>query len=340
MKLFQTVKDLKRIAIIGLAKNTGKTVTLQKLIDELSTEKVKIGVTSIGHDGEKFDQINNLIKKPQVTLQTGTIVATTESLINSSGAKIEILERTKYETPLGRVSIGMVNKTGNVEIAGPSSVKGIEDVSSRIMKYDAQKVLIDGAINRKAISKPRTIDGLIVSTGAVLNKQISKAIQETKRKIGHILIPQLEIEHREINSNDNLLFDKSKIFIKGFNGTLLSISKNIKNDLINQRVRFIYTNKSITESFLDFLISITTENNHKICLAAKDHTNVFLEDKTLEYYEKRGLSLRVRKTVNLVGISVNPIAPLSHSFDSDNFVNEIQKEFKSIPVFDVLSSRY
>lgn len=338
--MYHVVKDYEKIAFIGLAKNSGKTVALQKMINELSIENIKTGVTSIGHDGEKFDQINNLIKKPQITLKEGMIVATTDKLIENCEAQIEISERTKYETPIGRVSIGIVKKEGNMEIAGPSSAKGIKDISDRMLKYGAQKILIDGAINRKAISKPQIIDGLIVATGAVLNRKFYNVIQETKRKIKHILIPQLNIEFSEKHEYDNLLFDENNNFKNGFNGPLLRITQNIKNILGNLKINIIYTKRSVSESLLDYLASITAENNCNICVVARDHTNVFLEERTVEYFEKRGVYLRVRNAVKIIGISVNPTSPLSHSFDSEMLVSEIQKEFNEIPVFDVLSPKH
>ena len=43
-----------RIALVGLAKNTGKTVTMNALLGELAAAGEPVGVTSVGRDGEQL----------------------------------------------------------------------------------------------------------------------------------------------------------------------------------------------------------------------------------------------------------------------------------------------
>jgi len=58
MPIIDFFKNEKIIAVIGLAKNTGKTVTLNKILREIHAAERSFGVTSIGRDGEPFDAIN------------------------------------------------------------------------------------------------------------------------------------------------------------------------------------------------------------------------------------------------------------------------------------------
>lgn len=118
MAIVDLLEGRKVISIIGLAKNTGKTVVLKKIISELNEKSIPMGITSIGHDGEEFDQINHLIKKPRIFLPKGSLVATTDCLFRKSKAKIKILKETKFITALGKVQIGRVMNEGNIEIAG------------------------------------------------------------------------------------------------------------------------------------------------------------------------------------------------------------------------------
>ena len=45
----------KTISIVGMSKNSGKTVALNHLIGKLIDEGLPIGITSIGRDGESLD---------------------------------------------------------------------------------------------------------------------------------------------------------------------------------------------------------------------------------------------------------------------------------------------
>ena len=94
----------------------------------------------------------------------------------SEDAKIEILDITDYNTPLGKIVIGIVKESGYVQIAGPQTNKGIKAVSELMLNLGAQLVLIDGAINRVASASPSVSEGVILATGAVLSRDMNRVI--------------------------------------------------------------------------------------------------------------------------------------------------------------------
>ena len=80
----------KIISIIGLAKNVSKTTTLNFIIKNL--ENRRLGLTSIGRDGERYDVITQL-PKPRIFIRSGTIIATARQSYEASEAKMEILKK-------------------------------------------------------------------------------------------------------------------------------------------------------------------------------------------------------------------------------------------------------
>ncbi len=82
----------KRLALVGLAKNTGKTEALAALLRELQSAGRRVGVTSVGRDGEERDVIDARIEKPRVLLPAGSLVATTDGLLRASGLPYDLLE--------------------------------------------------------------------------------------------------------------------------------------------------------------------------------------------------------------------------------------------------------
>src|SRR4029077_15989413 len=68
-RLSALLAGTRRLALVGLAKNTGKTVTLAAILAEHAAAGLPVGVTSIGRDGEEHDVIDARIEKPRVNLQ-------------------------------------------------------------------------------------------------------------------------------------------------------------------------------------------------------------------------------------------------------------------------------
>src|SRR5947209_18108534 len=104
-RLSELLAPTPRLALVGLAKNTGKTETLAAILAEHARAGVRVGVTSIGRDGEQHDVIDARIAKPAVKLQAGALVASTGPLLRASAVASELLLRTGVRTPLGEVVI-------------------------------------------------------------------------------------------------------------------------------------------------------------------------------------------------------------------------------------------
>src|SRR5277367_885417 len=111
-RLSELLSGARRLALVGLAKNTGKTETLTAILAEHAATSTPVGVTSIGRDGEAHDVIDARIEKPRLNLADGSLVATTGDLLRSSGLAHERLQRTGMRTPLGEVVVARLSEAG------------------------------------------------------------------------------------------------------------------------------------------------------------------------------------------------------------------------------------
>ncbi|HRV33000.1 MAG TPA: hypothetical protein P5281_01530, partial [Anaerovoracaceae bacterium] len=100
--LDQLKREYRTLSIVGMAKNSGKTTTLNYLLEEAFDEGLVLGVTSTGRDGESTDLVTGT-DKPKVYLFTDTIVSVPEKLYGMAETGLEILERTAYRTAMGNV---------------------------------------------------------------------------------------------------------------------------------------------------------------------------------------------------------------------------------------------
>ena len=77
MPFIEELIKYKSCSIVGLEKNTGKTVSLNYVLSHLPLDRMRIAVSSIGIDGETTDQVTKTAK-PEITLKEGTYFATSE----------------------------------------------------------------------------------------------------------------------------------------------------------------------------------------------------------------------------------------------------------------------
>ena len=70
-------------------------------------------------------------------------------------------------------------------------------------------------------------------------------------------------------------------------------------------------------------------------LVVADATKVFLTDHGVEWYRRQGLSIAVLASIDLRAITVNPVAPQSHRFDSPRLRAMLEEAIPGLPVLDV-----
>jgi hypothetical protein len=67
---------------------------------------------------------------------------------------------------------------------------------------------------------------------------------------------------------------------------------------------------------------------------------VFLTRHGPRWYARQGIRIEVRETIALAAITVNPVAPQSHSFDSAALRELIAAAIPNVPILDVLDASY
>jgi hypothetical protein len=333
-----------RLALVGLAKNTGKTVALAALLSELHAANRAVGVTSVGRDGEERDVIDFRIEKPAVNLWAGSLVATTDELLRASGIPHELLEHTDVRTPLGRVLIARVRGAGAIEIAGPSASAEVRMVADAMLAHGAEQVLIDGAIDRRAASSPAVADGLVMCTGAVLSAEIGEVVERTREAVALVRLPALGPQDRErwSGATRSVLLAENREPVElparfALTGRPQEIAAVL--DANPQAGRLVLAG-ALPEAFLAELARAAHRRRRTLEVVVGDATKVFLNERGPAWYERQGVSLAVLHPIVLLAITANPVAPQSHSFDSATLRGLLAEAIGEVPIFDVLHPQY
>jgi hypothetical protein len=337
-RLSDLVLGSRRLAIVGLAKNTGKTEALTTILREHATAGRQVGVTSIGRDGEEHDVIDARISKPRVRLRSGSLVATSGALLRAGEAAHERLVRTGVRTPLGEVVIARMLEPGTVEVAGPSAAADVRAVSEAMRELGADQVLIDGAVDRRAASSPAVSDGLLMATGAVLGEQIEQVVAATSDAVELIKLPlaaRPKAAGNGAGAEAGVLAVPRGLVLGGEPAEVAALLR------AHPQARSLLVEGALGERFLDALLAARRERAGRVLsVLAGDPTKIFLTQHGPGWYERQGIQLRVRRGIELKAITVNPVAPQSHSFDSARLRELIGDAVGEVPVLDVRDRSY
>jgi hypothetical protein len=335
--LSELIAPVQRLALVGLAKNTGKTETLAASLRELATQNTRVGVTSIGRDGEEHDVIDARIDKPRIVLQAGSLVASTDALVRASGVAHERLAQTGVRTPLGEVVITKLTEQGAVEVAGPSTAEDLRTVSDAMIGFGAEIVLIDGSIDRRAASSPAVADGLVMATGAVLSEELEAVVAATKDAVDLVRLPavgSLRVEGSTGGGEELLTLERGLVL----NAEPAEIAALLRE---HPQASTFRVDGALSERFLDGLLAARTERaGRELRIVAGDPTKVFLTRRGPDWYRRQGLAIEVLRAIDLKAITVNPVAPQSHRFDSEELRGLIEAAVPDVPVLDVLDPSY
>jgi hypothetical protein len=335
-RLSRLLSGVRSLALVGLAKNTGKTVTLAAILAEHAAAGRTVGVTSIGRDGERHDVIDARIEKPSVRLQAGDLLASTGALLRASGLAHERIERTGVRTPLGEVVLARLSEPGTVEVAGPSAAADVRDLAARMLDLGAEQVLIDGAIDRRAASSPSIADGLVVATGAVLGEDIEEVVSRTSDAVDLVRLPatherdgQRQLAH---DRNEAVMLDR-RLVLEAEPRKIAALLRE------HPKASSLCVEGALSERFLDGLLAARSElAGRELRIVVGDPTRVFLSRRGPHWYARRGITIEARRTIDLRAITVNPVAPQAHRFESRRLCESLVAAIPNVPVLDVLGS--
>lgn len=338
--LSELIAPSRRVAVVGLAKNTGKTETLGAILRELEQLGRTVGVTSVGRDGEARDAIDARIEKPRVRLAAGSLVATTDALLRASALGHELVGETGIRTPLGRVVVVRLLQGGAIEVAGPSAAWEVRAVADAMLEAGAQQVIVDGAIDRRAASSPGICDGLVLCTGAVLHEEIEQVVARTREAVELIQLPLVEDERVRVlaaSRPGSLLIEGGgrgePVVLPGRFALESSAAEVAETLRAYPGADYLVMRGALHEPFL--LALVLAARGRPLELVAQDCTHVFLSERGVGWYRQQGLALNVLERPRLCAVAINPVAPRSHSFQSSRLRELVREAVGETVVLDV-----
>lgn len=331
--LINNILKCKTLSITGMAKNTGKTVTLNYLLEQLRLRGKVVAVTSIGIDGEKTDQVTQT-EKPEIELYEGTLFVTSEYHYRQRQLVSEIVDLSEDSTSLGRLVTARVLQSGKVILSGPATTGGVRKVLDRMAEYGVDLTIVDGALSRKSHAAPTITDGLVLSTGAAIAPDLNTVVKKTAE-----LYELMKLPEYETFKTDELLQLESGIFaLEDDNPVSLNIPSSLLSDKYKSALfahgNQLFISGILTDNMLNFLRMQPEIKGSAVVV--KDFTKVFVTPMNLRLFLSKGGRLFVLKRPNLLAVTVNPVAPSGFTIPSKVLVEAMENIF-AVPVYDVVN---
>lgn len=333
-----TASHTRVLAVIGLAKNAGKTTVVNALLAKCAC---RFGLTSLGLDGERTDHLTGL-DKPRIAPPAGTLVATTVGSLERSRYAMGILEQLPFRTALGPVVIGEATGRGHVEVSGPTTLAELRATVARLSAHGAKRVLVDGAINRLGSGSPQVSDGILLATGGMVDDALEDVVETTAATVRLLLSSEVTPQTRDLLT-PHLERDAPLVsFDAHGRATTLEMDTAVDAGVATARevVRLATTTLlvggALTEGFLEDLARVLSPGA-QLRVVVRDATVLVLPARSLERCRRGGVVVEVLAPLRLLAVTANPFR-LPQPFRSMTFFHAIIDAIGDrVPIFDVVN---
>lgn len=325
--LIELIQNLNCISLIGMCKNSGKTTALTRLLRELDEKNFTVAITSIGRDGESTDIVTGT-GKPSVFVRAGTLAATASQLLPECFVTREILDTTDISTPMGKVVLFRALSDGNIQIAGPSIASQLMVVRDLFTHFSADKILIDGALGRRATASTLLSEGIILCTGASLHPDIERVVADTVFVYRTLSLPACEFvpPHAAGDAGKYICITDSDI---SFCSELDHISALVG---ITRLLR-LFLPGAFTDTVANHLIKLGRKVDGLEVVAA-DSSKILFSRQSYEKLQARGIFVTVERKTTVLAVTINPISAYGWEFDKAELQRKLQTHI-DVPVLNV-----
>lgn len=339
-QLWEGIRDggMATLAVMGMSKNTGKTVALNRLLACAAAEDVAVGLTSIGRDGEALDQVFS-IPKPPVVVWPGALVATARETLQRARARCKLIDGSGIDSPMGEIVVVKVLDGGEMEIAGASRGHDQLKIIARLRQCGASQVFLDGALGRSQHASPAIADGVVLATGAAVGGGIQDVIRKTRDRLAILGIAEADAATAArcasvfAEGGVGMWDADGKVLFRAAIPSLNAGSVLLAND--QPSLAGVAVSGAVGRQLWQALETLA--RRHKgLQVVVADGTRLFVDAGDLAAFRVLGGQLAAMRRIRLAGLTLNPFSPLGGHFAAHEFLEASRAAFDGLHVTDVL----
>ncbi len=329
--------------VVGLAKNCGKTTTLNALIRAAARRNIALGITSGGRDGELYDAITGL-PKPPINVPRGALIALADFTIGRTSCRLEVVQRLGIHTTAGEIVIARALEPGQVEVIGCNRASDLIRAIGRLRRCGAELVLVDGAAGRTFLASPDAVQTFVLATGAALDAD-TRGIAEATRTAVHLFTlpapsPQAMRRAEQAMESGPSAVIRADGRVEALPWPTLLGRESLVASMLHPDDKGLVCARAVGDGLLTALASRLGEHSARheaFTVVAADPSRIAAGDHSVKAFEAVGGELAVLRKARVVAISVNPSSPSGTTLDPADLVVEVSKQVEELPVFDMVA---
>lgn len=325
-----------RLAIVGIAKNCGKTTTLNRLLrHRRAAGLAPPGLVSTGIDGEPTDLLAGM-DKPPIAVHSGQWVVSAGQALRQSTARVEYVRTLGFSTPLGEVFACRVLDPGEVILAGLRHRRELVAAVRTLEELGADSVWTDGAYGRIAGAHPDVTDAVVVATGLVTADDIAGVVEKTENLVSRLTLQAIvddadrELIDRAVDAHSVLLRRADGHVVASPHGTAITGLDDF-DDWWPSDTAAVAVPGLVSDGVLEALLAAADQG----VLLVPDATVIHADHRLWSRFRDRW-TVRTRTAVEVVGISYNPTSAGGGRVDAGVLERELRAIHPIAPVFNPL----
>lgn len=334
------IASVERLAVVGVAKNCGKTTALNGLLKRRREGgKTPPALVSAGIDGESEDVLLGT-EKPPIYVAKHQWVATAETALRESTARFEYVNTLGFSTPLGEVFVCRALEGGKVALSGLRHRRELVDAVQALAQRGPGPVWIDGAYGRVVAAHPEVAAAVVVATGAICGDNVREVVETTGdlvSRLGIAAVDEDDAKGRE--AIERAVDEGCVVVVDGDDGVVELNTASAVTGLEELSERWDSTVEAvaipglISDRVVEELLTLGEGRRLYVPDGTVIHTEVALWRKLHKRW-----NVRAQRTIDVVGISYNPTAVTGATVDAGLLESALKEQFPDMPVFDPLTT--
>ncbi|RDV37332.1 hypothetical protein DV096_15265 [Bradymonadaceae bacterium TMQ3] len=322
-----------RLAVVGVAKNCGKTTTLNALIARQRGRAV--GLVSVGIDGEQSDVLLGT-EKPAIVVGEGHWVVSAERALSRSTAPLEYVRALGVSSPLGEVMVARARGEGEVVLAGLRHRGDVSEALDALEGLGAEPVFVDGAYGRVVGAHPEVAGAIVMSTGAVVGQTVQEVVRRTFDVVDRLTLPVVEggiwrdaLTCAQREQRAYLVEEDGELRELPHASGLVGLSQGRK--LWRKSTAGVVVPGLVSDRVLEELLAVGTQRRRMLVVG--DGTALHPSG-TLWRRFRRSWEVRVGHTSRLMALTYNPSSITGAQLDARALRQGLEARWPQVPVFN------
>ncbi len=323
----------RRVGILGLHPGAGARTVLASLVRQFHRRQRPYGVTSFPRppleDEPEFEPFT------RIALPEGANLVGAASLPARGAAALQLIESTRFDSPLGEVGLYRVVEGGEVELCGPDQPEEMGAALSRLAEVTGGIALVDGGWERRGFAAPGVTDGVVLAVGAGFSATPERSAAAVRYLAETFDLPACTAElrrawHRASEASGPMMLDLA--------GNILGLVPGVVDDplsLLRAASDAGMATIVIPGVLGDDLLAPLVRVGSTASIVVRDPTRITASPVYVKAWQKAGGDIQVVQNARVIALAVNPVNRFAGDADPGTFLRLVAEAVPGLPAHDV-----